>query len=228
MRPLGRRGSWDVVEERVVRDNSSERLSYREMVRVAVTTDSKGRKCLDLIPSTDKDKVLVDQIKAQIRRYYGLLTATDMSYWILSMLSSYASAISLRPRGGFYFVPRDRVERWQRVVRCVRAVSQHKIYQIPAVQSEEAVEAILEAFRREVTTAMGELEEYLQGDVSTRGLNAWERDLGKLQEKTAHYARLLGVALPDLEGKAVTLKGALKVAQIKNQAEKEKARSVAA
>jgi len=161
-----------------------------------------------------EDQDLADAILASARAQEGVLTAMDVSSWLLWVLRHHVQAVSLRERGGFYFVPRDRLPVWRQVVAVVRACSGHRLFEIPAMRTEEAVEAILTAIRDEAAERMAEMEAYLAGEVSTRGLNSWERRLGELQEKLAHYAELLGVALPDLDAKAITLKGAVQAARI--------------
>ena len=208
-----KRGTWDAVLETVVEEDGRKSLHYKPLVRVSVDRVD-GVKSVDVMPRTAEDVELAQQIAELIPTFKGLMTATDVSAWLLRMLGEYVHAVSLRERGGFYFVPRDEVKSWKKVVRILSEVSDHKLFEIPALQSDDAVEAILMAFRKEVEEQMERLEEYLGGTVSTRGLNAWERDLGKLRLKTDQYAKLLGVALPDLSEKAVTLVGALNAARV--------------
>ena len=226
IRPVAKRNRWDLVEEQVVTtlgtngEKDRESLKYTELVRIQVERQADNSRTVSVTPSRGEETELADQIKAMVPTFKGIMTANDVSSWLLHVVRGYVHAVSLRERGGFYFVPRDQMEKWKTVMGCVRAVSDHKLFEIPAMQSEEAVEAILEAVRKEADGQMTDLETYLAGEVSTKGLNAWERTLELTQAKMERYAALLGVALPDLESKAETLQGALVAARIKKAAEK--------
>lgn len=224
VRPLGRRQAWDVVEESVEHDadKKDDELRYRDRVRITAGKNGDAptampRGVSDLSYSAD-DAVLAARIRAEAPRHEGVLTANDYSSWLLGLLQTHVRAVGLRDRGGFYFVPRDMVEAWRKLVAVTRAVSGHRMHEIPALHSDEAVEAVLSGVHREAEAQFARLEGYLAGgEWSTRGLNAVERDLAAAQDKVRKYADLLGVALPDLEQKAIQLGGALVVARVKRE-----------
>lgn len=221
LRPLSTRGAWDLVEERVTQeDGGKERLVYTELVRIKVEEVAPGLKGIMLAPFGEENAWRVDEINENIEKYTGLHTAMDISSWLLWMLRDLVEAVSLRSRGGFYFVPADRLESWRMVSRIIRGCSNHEMFEIPAVKSDEAVNAIITAVRKEAEEAMAEMEAYLAGDtISTRGLNAQERKIERTQAKVAHYAELLGVSLGDLQEKSVVLLGALNAARLSKASE---------
>lgn len=214
VRPLGaKRQGYVFVSETPV-EGSDKHLEYVERVVCTVVRPKDGAAAVQVRAVTPGDQPLADAILANAHAAEGILLANDISSWLLWVLRKHVQAVSLRERGGFYFVPRDRLETWQQVARVVRACSAHQLYEIPAMRTEEAVEAILTAVRNEAADCMREMEGYLEGEVSTRGLNSWERRLAELQSKLKHYSELLGVALPDLDGKAENLRGQLQAARI--------------
>jgi hypothetical protein len=228
VRPLRRRGAWDIVEETVEKqDDGKDKLNHQALVRVEIEQTDNGKQLKvgpfrhsDLRPTT---QALVDRIRRLTPALQGMLSSTDISSWLLSILDKRVSAVGLRQRGGIYFIPRDQVETWHHVVGALRAISSHQLFEIPAMRSDEAVEAVLAAVRREAQEKLQQMEDYLCGDkVSTRGINAWTRDLEKIREKTARYAALLGEELPDLEQKEEHCAGLLTAAQLKKGSEKEK------
>ena len=223
VRPLRRKGAWDIVQESVVpNEQKGESLEYQALVRVSIEeTDDKSRpKEVAIRYYEESHKDLSERIHTAFQLYSELMTATDTSVWLTRLLGSYVAGIPLRSRGGIYFIPRDQVSDWARIVRCVRAVSDHILFEIPALQTDEAVDAILTAFRQEITSRLSEMEAYLTGDaISTRGLNAWRVVLEQIREKTRHYAEILGVALPDLEERSTTIDGMIAVAKIRRKKE---------
>lgn len=217
IRPLDHRGEWVLETESVVFDGTRKKLAYVEHVRLRVAREGNEKK--PVIEAVEPgDLPLAEAIAGQMSLYSGLLTTTDMSNWILNVLGSEVHAIALREKGGFYFVPKDRLDVWRSYVRVVAACSGHRIYELPAMRSEAAVEAILTAVRAEAQTRLDAFESYCAGTVSTRGLNSVERALAKVIDKLAHYSDLLGIQLPDLTEKAVTAAGALAAARIKKEA----------
>lgn len=220
VRPLRRRGAWDIVEETVEKhDDGKDKLKHQSLVRVEVEQTDHGKQ-LKTEPVIFSPGVsdLAERIRKLTPALQSMLSGTDISTWLLSILDRRVSAVGLRQRGGIYFVPRDQVDAWHRVVRALRSISGHQLFEIPAMRSDEAVEAVLAAVRREAQEKLQQMEDYLCSDkVSTRGINSWTRALEKVQEKTARYAALLGAELPDLEQKEEHCAGLLVAAQLKKE-----------
>lgn len=210
LRPLQTRGSWEIVLEHVEQsqeDNGPANFLRHERL---LTGWVEGGQPLVYGPAAD----LRNELLMKVPLYKRVLTANDFSAWLL-LQASMMHALGLRQRGGFYFIPRDRVEMWQRVVRVTRACSDHGLYELPAMRTEEAVTAILASLRGEAEKQFKALEDYLlEGDCSTRGLNSATRTAESLQGKLRHYAGLLGVQLGDLDARLVKLTGAIQAAKI--------------
>lgn len=218
LRPLSRRGSWEVVLEQVasieLADGSkTERCSYSSRLRGSVERSGRGDGSpVPLLDGPDED--LKRQTLEKLPYYQKVLTPDDFSSWLLTRANALA-AVTLRVRGGFYFVPRDRVEGWKRVVDVVRACSDHRMNEIPAMRTDEAIEAIITSVRAEALRSVEALEEYLkQDEVSTRGLNSAERQAAATREKLGHYCGLLGRSVPDLEARIEKLSGAIQASRI--------------
>ena len=94
---------------------------------------------------------------------------------------------------------------------------------MPAMRSDDAIEAISEAIRRESDAQMVKFEEYLSGKVSTRGLNSYERELGSMRKKVEQYAELLSVNLGDLLDRSKTILGGIQAARLVDPSEDQAA-----
>lgn len=214
LRPLRTAGSYEFVEEVVVGDGANEKLQHAARVRVRVIADEKGGKTIDVAPTADADIALAQAIAAAVELYRDALTPSDLSVWLVWLLDTKVQAVSLRDRGGFYFVPAGApLALWRKIVKAVHAASTSRCSLIPALRSEDAVDAVLHAVRQEASEAFAEMEQYLEGDVSTRGLNAHERRVQALQTKLTTYAGVLSQSLPDLESRAEKLAGAIVAAR---------------
>lgn len=214
LRPLSVRGSYDFVDEQVIGTGQDEQLRHIPRVRVRVIENEGDLKTIDVTPMTTADVELAREIAAAVSSFREALVPSDMSVWLVWLLETRVRAVSLRDRGGFYFVPAgEPLALWRRIVKAVHASSFHRCSLIPALRSADAVEAILLAVRREAEKVLNDLETYLAGDVSTRGLNAHERDIQAIQSKMAMYAKLLNASLPDLEARAESLTGSILAAR---------------
>lgn len=209
-RPL-KRGMWELRCEIVVDDGAAApTLSHLFECRVELRPDGTP-----LV--TPADHVLAKPILHAFNVYRTVLTADDLSVW-LSTMARRERGIPLRERGGVYFIPGgEHVARWRKLARALRAASAHRVYEVPALRTDNAVEAILTALRHDAEEQLKVVADYLdQGPegVSTRGLNAYGRKAEEVRAKLDYYAGLLGVALPDLRARTVDLAGALTAAKL--------------
>lgn len=214
VRPLGTRGAWALVQEHVTGEESVE---HTQLLTGKVAQHG-GVQVIDIrvspgVEVTAALEELVDQIREECVRKQSRLAAADVSGWLVRVATQ-LHATGLRDRGGIYFMPRDVLPEWRRVARVLSEESEHKVFMIPAMKTDEAVEAILSAVRSNVEEKFSELEGYLAAGVSTKGLNVWERHMADTRSYLDHYVRLLGQALPDLSERLELFTGALTAARI--------------
>lgn len=215
VRPLAR-GRWAFVQEHV---RDAKHVEHRQLLtgRVEAMGEEKTPTAVvelaDGVSPTDALEQLCDSILAESQTQLGLMDGVDCSSWLVRVATT-LHATGLRDRGGIYFMPRDVLETWRLVSSVLESMTEHRVYEIPAMRTEEAVSAVLAAVRSTVQGRFKELEGYLAEGVSTRGLNAWERNMAETQRYVAHYVELLGTALPDLSERLVQLTGALTAARL--------------
>ena len=226
LRPLSRRGRWEIVHEKVVHTqdddfNEIETLEHRAVVQGWAEPDgSDNRQPHIRIVDDSAGPKLRQAILGKVQYYENLLTHDDISMWLLWVANStQVRSVSLRQRGGFYFIPNASVPFWRSIAEAVRDCSGHSMFEIPAMRSDEAVEAVLYSLQRESVAAFKELESYLAGETSTRGLNSCERRVELIRAKVKHYVDLLGVEQPKLTEQLDRLRGAITAARITEVAE---------
>lgn len=214
VRPLDKRGAWAFIQETVTQGDE---LAHQQLLtgRVSLVDQGDGTKkeVYDVRRAAGAERTealdqLADQILAAAEHQRGILSANDVSWWLV-YVAKQLHAVGLRDRGGVYFVPRDVLPTWRKIARVLADETGHKVFEIPAVKTDEAVEAILTAVKAHVSAKFAEAEEYLSGKLSNKGLNALERTLGETQEYVEHYVGLLGTALPELVSRLEGIKGAL-------------------
>lgn len=221
-RKLPRRGTWEIIAEAVDASVDVGQLQHRPLVQGTIERDAQGRKQV-LVRAADAELPAAqearERVLAAVPMFAGKLTSRDLSEWLLGLLRGpLVHGTALRQRGGFYFVPRDRVDVWERVVDVVAEVQAGTVWTMPALATQDAVRAVLGSVRKEAEAAFSEMETYLLGETCTRGLNGVERRLGHAKAKVAHYASLLAVELPDLSEHAERLGAALTVARLAGRA----------
>jgi hypothetical protein len=215
-RPLEGRKGYSLVAERANGDT----LDYTQ--ELTATVDDNGG--LTIAPSWHD---LAIELRAAYSRHRSTLTIPDISKMLIDYCDGLL-AISLRERGGMYFVPPSAVPAYRDAARVLRAVSGHVCYEVPAMRSTEAVHAILDAVKREAAQGQAELEAILDaGDVGERGLRSKVQATEALEAKVAAYEDLLGTSLPAIHARLQDLRARLAEAAIVAAAEKDKATNAA-
>lgn len=233
VRPLGRSNGFAIVKEMLTdAHDSAERLGAtptvnRELeydVLCKVMLDDVGRVKVETVGASDD---LVNKIAKEVRenfeRNLSTLETQDFSCWLVRMMPR-LDAVGLREGGGVYFVPHDRVEHVAKVVGVLREVSSHIVNRVPAMRSDDAVEAILDAITQEAEGEAAALERALtENKLGERGFENRLSHCDLVESKVARYEGLLGKNLDVLREKLEDLRARLTLAVLKQQSADEKA-----
>lgn len=134
------------------------------------------------------------EIEAELLDAYGYfrthLTPRDMAGWLPARVAA-LNGVGIRPHGGAYFIPADARAEWDRIVRTLKAVSQHKVYGIPVLPAEATAVAVLDAIEREATL-FAEAAVMDMPTLGERGRKNRLDDTAKLIEKLKRYETLFG------------------------------------
>jgi len=216
VRPLDRSGMWEVLTESIVKNEyGTPSCLHSFECRVELRPDGTG-----LV--TPEDHIYAAKILGSYRVYRQALIAHDISVWLTGEVHR-LQGVPLRDRGGLYFLPADKMAEWQAIARVLRGCSSHLVYEVPALKTEQTVEAILSAVRKDAEDELKAMEEYMAREpdlISTKGLNSHARTASAVRAKLEHYAKLLGAALPDLTDRLETLTGAIGAARLIEQSTK--------
>lgn len=197
-RPLGGRRGWALVQE----TPSDSDLDYDTICTARVIADD------NVAVNSDAPDELVHRVQDSYLHYRGTYTTADISTWISAKLIGQVEAIKLRETGGIYFVPRGHVELFRRWVSVLGSVSDHVVYEVPALKSEEAVEAILAALMTEADDEVEGMEDELDcEELGKRALKTRERRCEALRSKLQTYEELLGRSLDAMQERVEALQG---------------------
>ena len=208
VRPLAGREGFSLVEETA----EGEPLAYKQSV--VATVDTLGQ--LKVEPP---EGALADTIKASYQRHLDNLVPSDISGLLVRFCES-LDAVALRARGGFYFLPPASVDKFRIAAQVVRSVGAHVCYEIPALRTESAVQAILAAVEREASAEIEEFESILANvEAGPRALKTKARQCDRVACKVANYEALLGASLAELQERLSGLRSRLAEAAILAQTE---------
>jgi hypothetical protein len=222
VRPLKDSG-WAVVDET---ETTAGTLHYETFMRVFLheVAGSNSQLFYDnpsgQHPPLPAEQAMMDDLDKAFANELVRLSQSDISNWLTKHV--YANkAVTLRDTGGIYFVPKFTLADWQLVAAALREASQNQLFEIPAVKSDEAVDALLDALGREADATATKLEADLTGDLGQRALNNRVVECQDQMDKVTKYETLLGKNLDQLRGRLDNLKVALATAAL--AAEEEEA-----
>jgi hypothetical protein len=196
VRPVG--GGFALVDEAEV----DAELSYATKAKAKVV----GR----TVEVETNDPGLAVQVEAKFQSALETIGATDCSMWLVRLLEKF-DAVPLRSQGGVYFVPPTTLPKVEMVDRVLRNISEHKVFFVPAMRTDSAVEAILAAVESEAQEAVRLVEaDIADKKFSTaRGWRGRERKVDAVESKVARYEALLGQKLDSLRDKLTSVRAAV-------------------
>lgn len=137
------------------------------------------------------DEKLAVRLHEAFAFYRDALSTREASAWLSRVTGRDLDGISLRDKGGIYYLPPAAVEAWSKVVLTLRACSGHKVSTIPAMTAEDTAAAVLDALQAEaddfVEDTLGRVAELKKGAAATRQTRGRE-----LLAKVSRYEALFG------------------------------------
>lgn len=208
LRPLDGRAGHALVQEAAEGDD----LSYS--VGLKVKLDAAGRPVFE-----PADHPLAEDIRHDYNKHLETCSAEDIGLWLCNTTRR-VDALGLRDRGGFYYIPPHQVGTWDAIVSCLKGVSEHRVFKIPALTSGEAVEAILDAIATEAGAEAAKMEaELLADELGGRALTGRVSRCEAVEEKVSRYEALLGTKMDAIRARLTSLRGNLAAAALMAQDE---------
>lgn len=137
----------------------------------------------------------LDALTSRFWHHVFHVAATDISTWLITQAVE-CDALSMRDSGGVYFVPRHALDNWRKRADCLQEETTCKVYLVPALDSDEAVEAVMQALIDECTEFTNTLQTDLEvGELGERALETRGDRAKELLAKLSRYEALLGMSL---------------------------------
>jgi len=214
----GRRAGFALVDEyEATEQEASEGTPLRYRVRFTTRLVSVEGQAEPTLECSNTALAEFNKVVADYQLNLTKLTAEDTASWLSAMVRG-VSAVPLRDTGGVYFVPRETLPLWRKLVAALKTASATYVAEIPALRSTEAIGAILDSLSREAAQQMAGMEEELkEAAVASLGGRAIKTRVGKCEamaEKLEVYERLAGVSLDELRSRLEGLRANLAAAAL--------------
>lgn len=154
-------------------------------------------------------------VVAEFETAQKTITATDVSKWLKELVEGPLRGLTLREKGGVYYVPPMYVATWRSIKAAVSEASATKVYIIPMLKCADAVETIVDAALAESESVIDKLTKELEAHAdgsATKGpdaLKTREQQAAELKARMAQYEAFLGVKLPQVQERLESLKAGL-------------------
>lgn len=208
-----KRGDWAIVKrpkERMT-DMGGAEVVYSIVASARV---GAGDQLEATVSDVREDDDLERKLKAAYAASKGVLVPADIGNWLCDKLRG-LDAMALKPNGGIYFIPKPNVARWDKVVAALAKVSAHKIHGIPAMRTQDAIDAIMSAITEETRAECERVnKEIAESGLGKRALESREKEADDLLSRLERYETLLGGRLDDLRSAIDETRAAIVTAQM--------------
>jgi uncharacterized protein Veg len=212
--PRGVQGQVQATYAVVPKDEGEEdKVIFREEFKVAAVLVQKGEPGNTYIDSdlwfadeVPQDKI--DTMLAEYPTYLRTMYSLEQSQWLTRLCKSVLKGIVMEGGSGHYFIEPSMVPIWRKLNRELRKLGIF-LHEIPAMKSQQAVEAVLSSLRAMLTKSMEELETDLQKyaekrndpnarKVQRRVLEERQNRMNKDLNLIERYEQLFSVRLEDM------------------------------
>lgn len=201
------KGGWAVVREATSVDG--EELEYHTEAKISL--DQLGR-----MRVTPANHPIAAQALEQYAIYQVEITTNDVSSWLSNLVQNRMDGLPLRDSGGIYLVPHFELAQWRAVCKALRAASAHTLNSVPAMRSDDAVAAILDALSQEASAEFASMQEALDSnELGAKALKNRAQATYDIEGKLRRYEAMLGTGLESLHERASQLRAALAIASIR-------------
>lgn len=200
------RGWWGIVD---ATNDGHGNFTHNQLGRACY--DSKNQK----VVVKDAPFTIEQQIRDNVALARTKLLPGDITSWLVK-LAEHCNAVSLRDKGGIYFIPRTQVDFWANVADAVAVAGDFKIFRIPALKTDEAIEAIVDAITQEAEQVgkvlLADLTKEGDDAIGERALRSKTKNAEVLLGKIRSYEDLFDVKLDEQVAKIQAV--AAKVAEV--------------
>lgn len=192
IRPLQSRDGFAVVEE--------QRGQTENVYTQTLSARVEGEGAFARLAFSPKDERSL-AVHQAFDLHQGLISAHQVSECLVKVVERLGGT-RLRPSGGFYWLPEDKLNLWQEVSAAVEKAAfgrPHACYVLRVAMDADAFRAVRDAIVAEVTAEANRIRaEVLSGELKERALESRRLEAEDLRDKVALYEQLLDTGLASL------------------------------
>lgn len=191
VRPLAAKNGFAVVRE----DRGADENAYAPVLTAKVF-DGRADPVF-----AGGDQARIDDVTRTYHRLKDRVTLNQVTTALIKGLDQLRGT-RLRPSGGVYWLPGDKVGDWQAISQAFETAAEGRavVYRVEHDLSPEAVVAIRDGLVGEVMSEARRLhEEIMSGELGDRALETRKNEAAALRDKVSEYERILGVGLAHLK-----------------------------
>jgi len=207
-RALPGKTGWALVRERAMESDLQHEVEMR------VWLDDKSETGCQNLRIDPFNHPLAEHLRQLYEHHLGTLDVEGLSTWLTGVVIPQLSSVALRDRGGFYFMPQPSVDMMRRVADACEVLSGCRFFEIPAMRTEQAVQAIMAALQRDINLACTDLEGSITPELTERGVKTRTKRCFALLDYVQTYEQTLGVGLQSMRDQIERIKAAITVATI--------------
>lgn len=214
IRPLDKSDGYAVVDEDADRDD----LRYSVQCTVKLRADDTIEITPTFFDRADTLRETYDKARNEIAR-------NTIGSWLSALVRECCAGVTLRSTGGIYFIPAEHVAKFRAWSATFESATDSVIFELPALQSDQAVKAILDAVMTEADDTLGGIaDEIDNGALGSNALKTRESRCETLRKKLESYATLLGSKLDGINDRITETEASVVEAILLAEAEKEAAK----
>ena len=205
----------------------------------AIVTETKDQNGKSLDHSVDFDALLPDGMnvpifrdpetgailnppeEANILHRYNLERDRCSSHKLgiaLARIVDGLHGVSLRPTGGFYWIPEGALEKWNAVGAAIERCSSDRsniVYSLKTAMDESMKRAVIDGLSRELSGEIATMEEsVLTDDLGKRALKTKQERCERLRSRVIGYKKMFQVSLSSLEDSLERVESAVSLAAL--------------
>lgn len=162
-------------------------------------------------------------------RFRSDFCARSISTWLTNPhngLVGQLDAVTMRERGGLYFIPKTKMVLWNKIVGLLKAHSKHSIHNIPALFTDDVVESVMSGVMRELDNTVSDVDRtFNEKELGARAIQTQLDRLADARAKAARYKKMLGANLDGLEEIGGDIQASLAEALLLKRAEQDRERN---
>ena len=140
-------------------ESANKKVAFVESWACGLDKDGNGE--VSLLFSESAPQNAKDDVEVLYPAALATLGGTEISVWLVAFVKTVLKGVPTIGGAGTYFIGPEEEKTW-RTLREVLHPYGARLYEIPAMRSEQAMECVLESVKKYTETAMEELKEDLQ------------------------------------------------------------------